>query len=638
MPFSFSNKNVLITGASGGLGSAMARLLAKQNARLVLTARSQTAIDELIRSLPKEITAISIIADLSKPDHVAYLAKEALNAWGHIDVLINNAGIGYFATMEEAIDENIRYLFEVNTFGPLALIKALTPQMRNLKGSRIVNVVSCAGRVPIPFVGVYGGSKSAFAIMANTMRLELEPVGIDIINVYPGTVATSFEENAFHEKNRPGFCSKDQCGIPRHEVAKQVLSAACGPPGEVWLKQGGKFLSTASIIWPRYMDRRMAQFRDQPPNENKRTRQWRLIQIESSFACNLKCVMCPWQKTSKQVTNSGLMTSDVWNAVRPHLSDISAIDFSGGGEPLLQPHLLAWIGDATDAGCHTGFLTNGLLLNSDIANALIEIGIDWIGISMDGASAEVYEKIRIGSNFDRICKNIANFVKHRAGTIPKLMINFVMMPQNFHEVEKIVLLANDLGVDQVNFKQCDVIRGEYGKGLGLFSSQRTKQVSNLEKTLQKARTKAKKLGIITTAFSFTPKEKPVCDQDPRHSMFIRYDGSVGPCINLAVGGATTFLGQDVIMPTVTYGQLPEQDLQALWETKSCQYFKQNFQGRVSANEKALVRSLVGATSRRKVQDEIQRSMPKASKGCRPLKVRSREKTPPRVKNILFHLT
>ena len=116
----------------------------------------------------------------------------------------------------------------------MVLIKSLVPQMKARGNGRIVNIVSCAGRVPIPTVGVYGGSKSALAVMSNTMRLELEPAGIDIINIYPGTVATAFEEHAFREEERPGLCPKDVCGEPRFRIAQKVIEAAAGPPGEVW--------------------------------------------------------------------------------------------------------------------------------------------------------------------------------------------------------------------------------------------------------------------------------------------------------------------------------------------------------------------------------------------------------------------
>jgi MoaA/NifB/PqqE/SkfB family radical SAM enzyme len=102
---------------------------------------------------------------------------------------------------------------------------------------------------------------------------------------------------------------------------------------------------------------------------------------------------------------------------------------------------------------------------------------------MDGADAEMYNKIRVGSNFDRVSENVANIARLRTGRAPKTMINFVLMHMNFHQVDEIVQLADRLGVDQVNFKQCDVIRGKEGRGYGLFASEETKEIRRLKKSV-----------------------------------------------------------------------------------------------------------------------------------------------------------
>ncbi|UCD82673.1 MAG: radical SAM protein, partial [Desulfobacterales bacterium] len=266
---------------------------------------------------------------------------------------------------------------------------------------------------------------------------------------------------------------------------------------------------------PRYLDRRLTSLRDKVIGKKSlKIRPWRLFQVESAIACNLKCVMCPWREMAKRVENHGIMTQTVWEAIRPYLDRVQSVDFTGGGEPLLQPQLAEWIADATEAGCETGFLTNGQLLTAEKLEKILAGGINWICISMDGATAELYNKIRVGSNFDRVCQNVTNIARLRTGKVPKIMINFVLMNINFHQVEDIVRLAARLGVDQVNFKQCDVIRGKEGKGFGLFASDETKEIRRLQKSLKKARRLAKKLKIKTTAFDFTPQELAVCDQDP----------------------------------------------------------------------------------------------------------------------------
>lgn len=616
--YSFSGKNVLITGASGGLGAAIAKNIAAEGAHLVVTSRSEKVLNELISSLPQTVRAVAIAADLSEPGQVEVLAEKAVEALGHIDVLFNNAGIGYFALMEETRPESVRHLFEVNTFAPLALIKLLVPQMVRRGGGRIVNIVSCAGRVPIPSVGIYGGSKSALAVMTNTMRLELMPKGIDIINVYPGTVDTAFEENALREEERPGLCPRDRCGEPRFYIAKKVLDAAVGPAGEVWLERQGKWFSTAALLLPRYIEKRLGALRDKViQNKSDPKRRWRLLQVESAIACNLRCVMCPWREITKNSINRGLMSQAIWDAIRPHLTQVRSMDFTGGGEPLLQPHLVEWIADAKAAGCETGFLSNGLLLKKDLLERILDAGMDWICISMDGATEEMYEQIRVGSNFRRVCENVSNIAAMRHGKLPKTMINFVLMDTNHHQVEEIVHLAAKLGVDQVNFKQCDVIRGDAGKGHGLFGPQETRDIRRLRKSLAKARRLAQKLGLLTTAFSFTPEEQAVCEQDPRNSMFVRYDGTVAPCINLAIGGPTTFLGEDVEMPSAHYGQLPQDDLLDLWNSDKCKFYRQRFEHRVQKHDQVLTNQLIGSSgfNRQKALDEAQSAMPTPPKGC-----------------------
>lgn len=355
----------------------------------------------------------------------------------------------------------------------------------------------------------------------------------------------------------------------------------------------------------------------QAQSEPGEARPWRLLQVESSFACNLRCVMCPWPDYARRAENQGLMRPEIWDALRPHLRRVHSIDFTGGGEPLLQPELPGWVAEAHSAGCETGLLTNGFLLSEARSRQLMQAGIDWICISMDGADRQMYEQLRIGSSFDRVCGNVSGLARLRSGSTPKLMINFVMMDMNIHQVEDMVRLAARLGVDQLNFKQCDVIRADRGKGLGLFEREESPAIRKLVLRLEAARKLASKLGIHTTATSFTAEEQPVCDQDPRDSMFVRYDGSVAPCINLAVGGPTTFLGRDVRFPQVHYGSVLQQDLRELWHTEKCRFYRERFRSRVQSLDGGILEGLIGHTSfdRGKYLLEAKKKMPAPPAGC-----------------------
>jgi MoaA/NifB/PqqE/SkfB family radical SAM enzyme len=346
-------------------------------------------------------------------------------------------------------------------------------------------------------------------------------------------------------------------------------------------------------------------------------RKWQLLQLESAIACNLNCLMCPWKQIRKKTSGAGIMDPGIWTSVRPHLSDIRSIDFTGGGEPLLQPRLADWVSDAGLRGCETGILTNGLLLTPKKARDLIQAKIDWICISVDGATAEVYNRIREKSDFDEVCRNIANLAAMRKPLQPKIMINYVLMEVNFHQIHEMVELASRLGVDQINFKQCDVIRADDGRGLGLFAEKENKTIRKLKKELVKARRRARKLRIHTTAFDFTPEEQAVCDQDPRRSMFVRCDGKVSPCINLAYGGPTDFLGQDAFLPTVHYGRIPDQGLSELWETEICRAYRERFTQRTKIYERALLKGLTKSfgSGRERTFKNAQKAMPAPPEGC-----------------------
>ncbi len=378
---------------------------------------------------------------------------------------------------------------------------------------------------------------------------------------------------------------------------------------------GNNRTSLAQKIW-----RKLVGAPKQAPEEValREKRHWRLLQVESALACNLKCIMCPWKDFRHHVRHGGIMQPEIWQAIKPHLHDVQSVDFTGGGEPLLQPRLVEWITDANRAGCETGVLTNAVLLSKETSRKLIAAGLDWICISMDGARKEEYEAIRIGSNFEKICENVSDFAALRRAKFPKMMINFVMMSHNFHQVEEIVRLAAQLGVDHVNFKQCEVIRGEHGKGHGLFGKEETKEIRRWKKELDKALRLAKKLGIQTTASPFTPMERPVCEQDPRDSAFISYEGEVAPCINLVKGGPTTFLGQETVMPSVCYGRLPKVNLRELMENETCKLYRERFQKRVAAHEQVFMRALMSDSlpiPERVMQDAL-KDMPEAPESCK----------------------
>ena len=360
------------------------------------------------------------------------------------------------------------------------------------------------------------------------------------------------------------------------------------------------------------------QFQDRPGADvSIQKRKWRLLQIEPALCCNLRCVMCPWKGHRKRLGGNGLMEELIWQGIVPFLKDVRFVDFTGGGEPLRNPRLPIWLDQAKKNGCNTGLLTNATLLTHSMSERLVASHIDWIGFSIDGADQQSFEQIRGDAKFDIVTEQISYFTSIRDFSKTQTMLNFVIMKSNLHQLEAIIECAEQLGIDQVNFKQCDVIRDTHGAGLGVFESCESKRSTALKKRLTKAEKKARSKQITTNSFRFTPEEQPVCDQDPRDSLFIRYDGVVAPCINLAYGGHSEFLGNRTIMPESHYGSLKDEAIDELWETDRCRLYRTTFEAREHAYESALKSADMGRDliSFKRALETARSAMAKPPQGC-----------------------
>ena len=153
---------VLITGASSGIGAATARLLARQGMRVVLTARRQDRLEALAQEIEREGgAALAIPADLGDPSAREALVDQVEARWGPVEVLINNAGFGYYATVEDTPWEVVRRMFEVNILAMIHLTQRVVPGMRRLGRGHIVNIASVAGYISTPPLTVYSATKFA---------------------------------------------------------------------------------------------------------------------------------------------------------------------------------------------------------------------------------------------------------------------------------------------------------------------------------------------------------------------------------------------------------------------------------------------------------------------------------------------
>ena len=192
---SLSEQVVLITGASSGIGAALAKLLATRfmGIRLVIAARSVEKLETVATLCRKAGAEVLVVpTDLEKIEQVEALAQAAIAQFGRVDALVNNAGYGQMGPVELIPSVAAQRQFQINLLGPLALIRALVPMMRDSGGGRIINISSLGGRVAFPFGGLYSASKFALEGLSDALRMELAPFNIKVSIIEPGPVSTDF--------------------------------------------------------------------------------------------------------------------------------------------------------------------------------------------------------------------------------------------------------------------------------------------------------------------------------------------------------------------------------------------------------------------------------------------------------------
>ncbi|MDR6686618.1 NAD(P)-dependent dehydrogenase (short-subunit alcohol dehydrogenase family) [Arthrobacter sp. 1088] len=180
----------LITGCSTGLGRALAQGVLARGDNAVVTARDVSKLQDLATEFPT--TALAVALDVTEQSQIEAVMKEAEERFGAVDVLVNNAGYGYRAAIEEGDDGDVRALFDTNVFGPVAMIKAVLPGMRSRRSGAIVNISSIGARICPPGSGYYSATKAALEGLSGALQKELKPLGISVTVVEPGAFRTDF--------------------------------------------------------------------------------------------------------------------------------------------------------------------------------------------------------------------------------------------------------------------------------------------------------------------------------------------------------------------------------------------------------------------------------------------------------------
>ncbi len=205
-----------ITGCSTGFGRELAKVLLARGYRAVVTARDPAKVADLVEG--HAATALALALDVEKQPQIEAAVEAARRKFGRIDVLVNNAGYGYLAAIEEGDDADIRAMFETNVFGLAAMTRAVLPIMRAQKSGAIVNISSMGGFIGFPGSGYYAATKFAVEGLSESLSKEVAPLGVKVLIVEPGPFRTDWAGRSIKTPKRPIDAYAETAGARRRQI------------------------------------------------------------------------------------------------------------------------------------------------------------------------------------------------------------------------------------------------------------------------------------------------------------------------------------------------------------------------------------------------------------------------------------
>ncbi len=252
-----SGKVMLITGASSGIGRALALLAAQKGAYVGLLARREEPLREAVQKIEDQGgKAVALKADVSNDEDVERAVKSTVERFGSLDILVNNAGLGYFGPVETMSLDDLDRILQVNVYGIVRMVKTCLPYLKKSKGI-VLNISSGLSKRALPYLAAYAGSKAMVDALSDALRLELEEYGIKVLNYGPPETRTGFHQNTLTAQ---GFDFKDlsfgRKMASAEEVAQRLLLVITAEKREV---NEGRILQVMNLLAPRFLDRIFAR-------------------------------------------------------------------------------------------------------------------------------------------------------------------------------------------------------------------------------------------------------------------------------------------------------------------------------------------------------------------------------------------
>jgi short-subunit dehydrogenase len=254
-----SNRRAIVTGASSGIGRATALELARQGVGVVVVARRE----DRLRQLVEQITALGrpvepVVGDITDPQTRQRAINAAQSKLGGLDILVNNAGVGALGLFEDAAPERVRQVMEVNFFALVEMTRLALPLLKTGVTPIIVNVSSILGRRGTPHRSEYSASKFAVQGFSEAIRAEFVRLGIDVLVVSPGSTETEFFDRELERTSEPKWPEHKK--VSAAQVASEIVRAMRTGRHEIIPYRWGRVLCWLNRLSPRLVDALMARY------------------------------------------------------------------------------------------------------------------------------------------------------------------------------------------------------------------------------------------------------------------------------------------------------------------------------------------------------------------------------------------
>lgn len=218
-----AGKVAVVTGASMGIGEAIAKLFAENGVRVVLLSRDSGRAEAARARIGFAGQTMALACDVRHREEIDRAIGLTLHHFQRIDIWVNNAGRGILTSLDGVTMADVREVFDTNLFGALEAMKAIIAIMKQQGGGAIINISSVAGHIPLPFHPIYSGTKFAMNAIGKAARIELAGAGINVLTVCPGYVRTDFGVNAIKGEDYKAVRPKSVRGISVERVARATL-------------------------------------------------------------------------------------------------------------------------------------------------------------------------------------------------------------------------------------------------------------------------------------------------------------------------------------------------------------------------------------------------------------------------------